>query len=43
MILLAAVALRGGNAKDVALVVGPIALLLLPVVRYYFPAARRRR
>lgn len=36
LVLLAAVALRGGEGKDVALVLGPIAALLVLAMRYYF-------
>jgi hypothetical protein len=36
LILLAAVALRGGEGKDVALKLGPIVALLVIAMRFYF-------
>jgi hypothetical protein len=41
--LLATVSLRGGEAKDVALTLAPIAALLVPVMRFYFRRAGRGR
>jgi hypothetical protein len=39
--LLALVALRGGEGKEIALTLTPIAALLVPVLRFYFPRQTR--
>jgi len=41
LILLAAVALRGGEGKDVALTLGPIGALLVIAMRFYFTPSRK--
>jgi multisubunit Na+/H+ antiporter MnhB subunit len=43
LILLAAVALRGGEGKDVALTLGPIVALLVIAMRFYFPARSQKK
>lgn len=41
LILLAVVALRGGEGKDVALKLGPIVALLVIAMRFYFASCRK--
>ena len=40
LMLLAVVALRGGDGKDVALTLGPIGALLVIAMRFYFASKR---
>jgi len=42
LILLAAIALRGGEGKDVALTLSPIVALLVIAMRFYFAPSRRK-
>ncbi len=42
LVLLAAVALRGGEGKDVALTLGPIVALLIIAMRFYFAPSQKK-
>lgn len=41
--LLAVVALRGGEAKDVAVTLGPLGMLAARVIVFYFPRPEKKR
>ena len=43
LVLLAAVALRSGEGKEVALVLSPIVALLVIAMRFYFAPAERKK
>ena len=42
LVLLAVVALRGGEGKDVALKLGPIVALLIIAMRFYFAPSQKK-